>query len=353
VAIIESHRLGAAAVDPTTIDHSAVTGCVPAGPVPTPGAANLVFPDAMEILNQTGYVGGWFNCFHVGQPSSSAPSVVVGAMEFVSPEGAQAAAGLILHGDGDGTPVTLDGAPQADAVTRTAQDQVVVEGFRLSGSLASYVYASAPSPAMAQSLAARALSAQSTALKAFTPTPSDKWGALNDDPGNLAGKIVQPEGNPSWYAGGYDPSSYAAIAERPAQEVPKLKTLGFSEYYLRDGSTDNGYAGIALYRLKDANSAKTAWTLLGGLLKQEDAKAKAVKPKIADIPAKKKGEKPKAVTSTCVEYPVGSDTVEQHCMIVADRYVVEITVDGYPKKAGDLDYLQKTIGQQLALTPAT
>jgi len=353
VAIIESHRIGAAAVDPTTINHAAVTGCIPAGPVPTPGAAGLVFTDANEILSRTGYVGGWFNCFHLGQATASAPSAVVGAMEFVNAVGAQAAAALILHGDDDSTPVTLDGAPGAEAVTRTAEGQVVIEGFVLSGPLASYVYASASSEATARQLAAKALSVQAAALKSFTPTPAAKWGALNDDPGNLAGKIVQPEGNPSWYAGGYDLASYAAIADKPEQEVPKLKTLGFSEYYLRDGSADSGYAGVALYRLKDAPSAKTAWTLLSGLLKQEDPKAKVIKPKIADIPAKKKGEKPKAVTSTCVEYPLDSDTIEQHCLIAADRYVVEITVDGYAKKAGDMAYLQKIIGQQLALTPAT
>lgn len=345
-AVMESHRMGVHAVDPTDeLDHANLD-CFPTGPYPTPKntAAIVLGPDTEKFLVRSGYVAGWFQCFKIDEKNGRGG--VVGMMEaYDEAHAGQLVSALGFSGIHPGSQaIDLPGLPDATVVRYPNYNkQPVIWAFQRTGRVVSYAYVDVESGGNAALPSIRAavttlLKAQIAKTRTFTPTPVDQLGALDDDPQLLDGKLAQPAGDPDYWNGGYSAETYPAIASDPDRELPLLERNGFTEMYRKEGSdADSGYRVAMIFALSSPQAAQRVFT--------ERVQQIKAPPTPQQLPA------PKQVKDVYCYVTHAGDSRGQSCVFRAGRYFLQLAVFDGPDKGTKTTALTGMIHKQLALTP--
>lgn len=346
-AIIESHRMGPYVVQIDKLLKGAVLSCIPSGPYPTPDAAGgIVFGlETSRLLTLGGYVGGWYGCFNLGSGERRIGGNV-GLLESSDPSRAATLITTLALGSvhPGAKAVTLPGLPQATVVQYPGYNhEPVIAAFFRTGRMISYAWGGANGgtarlPAV-RSMVAKVLRAQAAEARRFHPTPVDKLSGLDDDPALLDGRVVQPAGDPSWYAGGYSLATYPALADDPNEEIPLLRRNGFRELYLKDGSSAKGTEEVWLSVYRSPAAARRVLAGEIPIVRSHYPNPRKVKVR---------GVK----DAYCIAFKrSGESGPHQECLFAAKKYTVQADVVGLPKSLTDTSAMRTLIGKQLAFTP--
>lgn len=360
-ARIESRRLGPYVVEPEDVLPDTDTGeCTP-GPGPravpdeTKGLGEAFTETEVGFFKRAGYSAGWYTCFS----QTDGPGGVLGAFEmYDEPRTDWLVTKMALTMfDPNGTRVEFDDVPDAVvSQARGADGYPYIQALVPKGRMFVYLYChggqgegrKVKSVDELRDTCGELLAAENDRLRDFEPTPVEVLGALDDDPRDLAAKVVEPPGDPNLTDGGYTLEQYGRIADKPEVEVPLLERHGLTEVYSKSGYDQKTYASrwVQLFELRDAAAAtkvfRTEFLVVRDWMRANLKNAKQhVLGGVDDVRCHSGWE-------------AGYDNaknIQQACIFTSGRYFFYVGTYGATDKQADLTDIGKLVSEQLALTP--
>lgn len=290
--------------------------CLPFGPyLDSAELEAAYFPPgtAASLLDRYGFVASFGQC----QVDIRGMSTTTLVMELSDPASAEQAAGELASAAAQGTDQQRTVLPDTEhrALVLSSVDGETVQAWAAVGRMVAYVF-HVDVPGEALDGAGRVMADQTSLLAGFTPTPQADVPNLPPDPDGLAGRAVDPPGEPLTVSGPYDLEGYLRLAIDPFRERDVLLANGFTGMYLKQTADATMSYAVSLYAFPTSAQTNAVYVAFADLEREAFNGTPFTLPSIPDAP--------------CFVFPTGSgdSTFYQRCYVGFGSFLAGVDVAG-------------------------